>query len=56
MAKLLLLSMLVATVAIPMWFARDARPKRGLRKTVTWFLAFLTVWVASLLWVYPRIL
>jgi hypothetical protein len=55
-AKLLLLSMLVATVAIPIWFAHDARAKRGLRKTVGWFLAFLTAWVLALLFLYPRLL
>ena len=56
MAQLLLLSLLIATVGIPIWFAPDARAKRGLRKTVGWFLAFLTLWVIALLVVYPRLL
>lgn len=56
MANALLLSMLIATVGIPIWFARDARPRRGLRKTVGWFLAFLTAWVIALLFLYPRLL
>ena len=55
MAKAILLSVMVATMAIPILAARDPNPKRGMRKTVTWFLAYVAFWVFACLVIYPRV-
>lgn len=40
MAKLLLLSFVFATVAIPVRMSADKDPKRGLRKAMKWMIYF----------------
>ena len=55
MAKALLISVLIATIALPMIFARDAKPKRGLRRTVVWMVLFCVFYVFAALYVYPRL-
>jgi len=55
LSKLLLLSVLIATMAIPIIASRDSNPKRGMKKNVQWFLAFLVVYVIACLVVYPRL-
>ena len=55
MAKLILMSVLILTVALPAKAARDPHPVRGLKKAVVWFVLFnmaytygVLVWVARL--------
>lgn len=49
------MSILVATVAIPMSAARDPRPLRGRQRATTGFAIFVVVWAYSLIYVLPRI-
>jgi hypothetical protein len=55
MAKALILTILGMTFAIPIFFARDAREKRGLRRTILAFGVFCAVYVAIVLFVVPRV-
>lgn len=55
MAKLLLLSVVIATFAIPLWFSRERIAKRGLRRTVIAFGAFMAFYVFAVLVIYPRL-
>lgn len=48
MASGLLMAILVAALAIPIVAARDPRPARGLRRTGTFFAAFVVVWAHAL--------
>jgi hypothetical protein len=53
-AKFLLLSVLFATVGIPIAFARAKTGPGGLRKVVWAMLTFLFFWVAFCEYVYLR--
>jgi hypothetical protein len=55
MAKALLMSVLFATILIPIYASRDPRPSRGMRRTITWFLAFVAFYVFACLVIYPRL-
>jgi hypothetical protein len=55
MQKLLLLSILIATLAIPMIAASDRSPKRGFRKLVLWMVAFNVCYVIGVVYVLPRL-
>jgi hypothetical protein len=55
MQKLLLTSVLLASVALPMRAARDRSAVRGLRKTVLWTVAFNVLYLIAILYVYPRL-
>lgn len=55
MAKAILLSVLVGTFAIPLFFSRERVARRGLRKTVIAFGAFMALYVFSVLVIYPRL-
>jgi len=55
-AKLVLVSVLIATIAIPMRAARITRPKPAFRKLVLWTLVFNFTYLILLLYVYPRVL
>lgn len=56
MSKLLLLSVMIATLAIPIRASRDPSYARGLRRTVRQYLLFMIVYVFACLVVYPRLL
>jgi hypothetical protein len=55
MQKLILLSLLVANVAIPVWAARDADGWRGIRKMIRGLLVFDVAYVLALRFLYPRL-
>jgi hypothetical protein len=55
MQKFLLISLLVATIAIPMRAAKLASPTRGLRKTVVGLVIFNVVYLFFLRFIYPRL-
>ncbi|MGC4121435.1 MAG: hypothetical protein QM765_44035 [Myxococcales bacterium] len=55
MGKLILASVLFASVAIPIHAARDPNPRRGLRKALWQTLIFDVVYALAVLFVYPRI-
>jgi hypothetical protein len=44
MAKALLLSILVATVAIPLRYARAKSPRAGLRSTIVGMTIYIFLW------------
>ena len=56
MSKLLLLSLLIATLAIPIVASKDPNPQRGHAKTVRWYLAFVVAYFFGLLFVYPHLI
>ena len=55
MQKLLLISILVANIAIPMWASRDRGARRGLKKALVAMLIFNVVCVGALVFIYPRL-
>ena len=55
MTRLLLLSVVVATVALPVLAARDRRPGRGVRRAALLVLAFNVAWALALAFLYPRL-
>ena len=55
MGKLLLVSVLLATVAIPAWAARDPNPKRGVQKAKRAFAAFCLAYAFYVSIVYHRL-
>jgi hypothetical protein len=55
MQKLLLVSLLIATVALPMWAARARSARLGLRRAVFWMLAFNILYLLAVRLVYPRL-
>jgi hypothetical protein len=54
MAKLILLSLLFATMFVPMRAARDASPERGFRRIIVWMFCINAIYLALILYVYPR--
>jgi hypothetical protein len=54
-SKLILMSVLFATIAIPVWGARDQKPRAGLKRSVIRMLVFNLVYLLLLLYVYPPI-
>ncbi|HZU82173.1 MAG TPA: hypothetical protein VE987_04620 [Polyangiaceae bacterium] len=55
MSKSILTSILAATFLIPLVFARDPQPRRGLRKVVRWFAAYCVLYVFAILYVMARL-
>jgi hypothetical protein len=55
MHKLLLLSILVATIAIPVRAARSTNPVRGLKKAVLQMFAFECFYLVAVVYLYPRL-
>jgi hypothetical protein len=51
----LLMSILFATIAIPIRAASDPQPERGVRRAVFGFLAFEMAYLLALLLIYPRL-
>jgi hypothetical protein len=55
MSKLLLLSILIASIALPAKAARERNPRKGLRKTILYMLLFNVFYLFGLLFLYGRI-
>ncbi len=55
MANGLLMAILAATIALPLWAARDPRPERGLRRAVILFALFVAAWAQALLHIFPSL-
>jgi len=56
MSKALLMSILVATIALPANLAKDPNPLRALKRTFFWMAAFEALYVAGLVFLYPKLL
>jgi hypothetical protein len=55
MNKVLLISILPAIIAIPVWAARTPNPRRGLKRALLWFFLFNCCYLAFLRLVIPRV-
>jgi hypothetical protein len=55
MEKLLLMSVVFASVAIPAWAAHLSDPRRGLRLSIVGMAIFMVVYMFGLFVVWPRI-
>lgn len=55
MGKLLLLSLLLATIALPMWAASDPSPLRGLRRAMLWLVGFNVFYLIAIIYIFPRV-
>jgi hypothetical protein len=55
-AKILLMSILIATAVAPLVASRDPKPARGLKKTIRWIIWFNVVWVFALVVLYGRLI
>ena len=56
MQKLLLVSILVVTLAVPVAAARAASPALGLRRVVWWMLAAIAGYALAVMFVFPRLI
>jgi len=54
MAKLFLLSVMIAVIALPARAARSANPRLGFRKALIHASVFFAFYVAGLIWVNGR--
>jgi hypothetical protein len=55
MAKLILLSVVLLTIALPMAVAERAGPRRSLRLVWGGMIAFALVWAVLCTWAYPQL-
>ena len=55
LGKILLMSILVATIALPMYAATDPRPGRALRRAVVWLAAFNAFYLFAIVYLLPRL-
>lgn len=55
MAKLILLSALIALVALPVQAARDPHPARGMRRTLVMLVVFNFFYLFAVRVILPRI-
>ncbi len=56
MSKLLLISILIATIVIPSLAARERSAQRGLLKALLYMFAYELGYLLFLVFVYPRML
>jgi hypothetical protein len=54
-AKLLLVSVVIAIIALPILAARDASPVRALRKTLLLIVVFNTLYLIAVRFLYPHL-
>lgn len=55
MDKILLLSSILVSLAVPIRAAREPDPRRALRRAVGYVAAYNAFYLFALLYVYPRI-
>jgi hypothetical protein len=55
MQKLLLVSILIATVAIPVQTSRAKTRAEGVKRTVKWMIGFCVFYLIALMYIYPRL-
>ena len=54
MIKAIPLSIVIASIALPMWFATRPRPRRSLRRLQLTMVAVTLLWVFLCIHVYPQ--
>jgi hypothetical protein len=52
MAKLILLSVIIASIALPARAAKEQNPRRGLKKVITFVLVFNLLYVLAIRFLY----
>jgi hypothetical protein len=55
MQKLLLLSTVIALIALPVIASREPNPKKALKKTILWLIAFNFFYLFAVRVIYPRL-
>jgi hypothetical protein len=55
MQKLLTLSIVLATVIIPIWAALEKNPRKAFKKAIFWFVCFNAFYVFALRFIFPRL-
>jgi hypothetical protein len=55
MQKALLISIVVATLVLPMWAARERGARRGLKKALASMLVFMLLYLVGIMFVFPRL-
>jgi hypothetical protein len=55
MQKLILVSILFASVGVPIWAARERSARRGLKKALFAMLVFDVAYLLAVLFIYPRL-
>jgi len=55
MRALLLMSILIATVAIPIWTSRDTDGRRGLVRTVAYMVVFNVLYMLACAYLHHRL-
>lgn len=55
MKSLLLISVVLAAIAIPAAAARDPRPRRGLVRAILWLFVVNALYVAYIVLLYPAL-
>lgn len=54
MDKVILVSIIVATIVVPTLGARDANPRRGIKRTLVFLFAFNVLYLALVTMAYTR--
>jgi hypothetical protein len=55
MQKILLISILVATIAIPVQMSREKSRAIGIKRTIKWMVGFCVFYLFALMYIYPRL-
>jgi amino acid permease len=55
MAKYLLLSILIATIAVPVGFARTRSARKGMRRVVWTMILYIFIWVAFCIYLFLKL-
>ena len=55
MAKLIILSIVLASFTVPVWFANTKAPRRGVRNMQRVMIVFILVWAYLCLHWYPAL-
>ena len=55
MQKLILISIVLANVAIPIWASRERGARRGLKKMLVAMVLFNLAYLLALIVIYPRL-
>lgn len=56
MAKLLLISIILATMVVPITAAGARSPALALRRAVWWMLAGITVYALAVIFIFPKLM
>jgi hypothetical protein len=55
MANFGLLSILIMTIAVPLWYAKSPSPRAGLRRVVLGMAAYIVLWIGYCTYIFLRL-